>query len=849
MSTSINSQSNLAKIRAQQEAERKRREAAEAKRREEEARKKAEAEAKKKAEEKAKQEAAKKAEQAEKAEKAEKAKKTAKPEETAPSQKGAAEKLAETGIKKGIDKTIKKPAEPISPEDAKVEHKGIKEDLKKVKTPEDMKKVADKSKTLEERLKVTEDPRVDKEMRKEIKATTSEVKKANDAVTKLESSKKALEEGSPEEKANETAKLLGNPEEFQGAVKDLAALKDSPIAKTLEKDVKGIAEKADAKNLAKQLDKEPDLSKYPPEMAKNVAKLTQVNDPDLKQSISKVATGILNKEGGVKLEDVQKNPEKGKILSVLQTSDDPKVKDKLASTVEGWAKDSLTSNLKGKEKKEGVDEAMKGFKKEMEALAKDTGLGATLKDAAPKAVDASKEKIEETAKKGDGFLDAVGGFFGNVFDGVKATVEGTTDLLGGTIGLVGDVANKAVDLVGDGLNFTQDTLGKGAEGLIKFGGNVLGEGLEAVGADELAKDVKQGSEIAGKVVGDYFDVQGDVLNSFADGVGAALKGTTDGLEFIIKEPVQAIQGVATLGKAVVTGDTDTLKAVGKALWDEASINPQTGKFDIAYAGGYIAANVVPMLMTGGGSTAATGANATSKMAQVTGKVSKFANRVDQVFNTAKSVSNMDFLGAIDNAKALKAPLQATDDVARLARTKAFVKNPGQYTKNYAAHIKGNVKVGTAQLNRNIKGFMEGAENIIRNPKQALGDFTTQLGKDAKKTQLTGKIAFKSAVRGLKTRNPAEFQKAVEFMNKNPLVQGINNGLTRANSLMETIKNPLSPLTSRMEGAVNNAFNNNFTGVGQRIQEGMFDTLQTTAQQEELKDAPKKSEPKKEPATP
>jgi flagellar biosynthesis chaperone FliJ len=267
-----------------------------------------------------------------------------------------------------------------------------------------------------------------------------------------------------------------------------------------------------------------------------------------------------------------------------------------------------------------------------------------------------------------------------------------------------------------------------------------------------------------------------------------------------------------------------------------------------------------MLFTGGGSAAATGgnavakgataANATSKVSKLA-KVSNFANKLDQVFNVAKSLNSADFLGAIDNVKALKAPLQAADDVARLGKTKAFIKNPSKYAKNYANNIKGNVKIGTAQLERNIKGFMEGAENIVRNPKQAIDDFTTQLSKDTKKTQLTGKLAYKNFVKGMKSRKPEDFQKALEFMNKNPLVQGLNTGMTKANNLIETIKDPLKPLTSRLEGAVTNNFNNNFTGAGQRVQEGIFDTLQTTAQQEELKEEPKKekAEPKKEAVAP
>ncbi len=715
--------SDIARLRAMQEAKRKAEE--EAKRKAEaEAKRKAEEEAKRKAEEAAKkkaaEEAAKKARQAEEAKQAKESEKTG---------KGAAEDLADKGVKKAV----KKPVEPISPDEAKLEHKGIKDDLTKAKTPEDVTKVADRSKTLQGRLKVTEDPRIDKAMRQEIGKTDEAVQKAGKAVAKIDGSKKALE-GKPEERAAETARLLSHPDELRGAIKDLKAVKDSPVAKTLEKDVKAIAEKADSKALAQQLEKEPDLDKYPPEMGGNLAKLRQVDDPKLQKAIDKVAG---------------------------------------------------SGSEKGKEAK----------------------------------------KNAESSEKDGGFFDKVGDFFG----GAAKIVDQGVNLVGDAVGAVGKVAGKGVDLLGDGIDFVADTAGKVHGGGIKLAGNLIGEGLEALGAEELGKAVKQGSKEAGNFVEKAYDKVGDVGDSFVDGVGGAIKGTTDGLQFMIQEPTQAAKGIYTIGKAVATGDGETLKQIGKALTDEAFINPKTGKFDVAYGTGYIAANVVPMLVTGGGSSAATGANATSKMA----KVSNFAARADQVLDVARSLGNADFASAVNGVKAVKAPLAAADDVARLGRTKAFLKNPSQYTKNYANHIKGNVEVAQGQAKLNLKGLKEGAESVIRDPKQALSDAAQQLGKDAKKTQLTGKLAFKSAVRGLKTRDMAQFEKAVDFMNKNPLVQGINKGINQTNNAMDLLKNPLKPVTSRIEGAVNANFDS-FTGVGKRASEATFDTLQTTVEQQELK---------------
>ncbi|MNR94205.1 hypothetical protein D3C72_252780 [compost metagenome] len=828
----------LAAQRRAQEAARKaaeeaRRKAAEeaARKAAEEAKKKAAEEARKKAAEEAKKKAAEEAQKkaaAEKAEKANKADKAEKKDDTPEvSQKGAAEELTNRGLNKTLDKALKKPAKPIEPDEAKIEQKGVQDDISKAKTPEDVKKAADRSKTLNERIKATEDPRIDKKMRQEIGKTDDDLQKANKAVAKLESSQKALE-GSPEEKASETARLLSNPDEVKGAIKDLSVLKESPVAEKLEKDVKAIAEKADPEALSKQLDKEPDLSKYSPEMAGNLTKLRQAGDPKLNASIDKVATGVLNREGGLKLEDVKKNPALGQLVAPLQNSADPAVKGKVDSTVKAWAKESITENLKGKEKKEGAEAAVKGFQSEMADIANKTGLGAAIQAQGPQALEEAKGEIEDVAKKGMGFFEKLGSAVGDVVGGAVDFFDKGIDLVGEGVGFVGKTAGKAVDLLGDGIDFVADTTGKIQAAAIETTGHLVGEGLEALGAEDMGKAVKSGSKQAADIVKDVADQVGNVANSFVDGVGGALEGTTDGLQFIIQEPVQAAKGFYTIGKAVVTGDTDTLKAVGKALVDEAFVNPQTGKFDIAYGTGYVAANVIPMLVTGGGSSAATGANASSKFA----KVGTFAARADQVMDGARALQSLDVAGVVNSAKALKAPLAAGDDLARLGRTKAFLKNPKNYAQNYASHLKSNALVTKGQLRQTLQGLKETATNALQNPGQAAGDLAKQVSSNAKKTRLTTKLAAKSAVRGLKTRDMAQFQKAVEFMNKNPLVQGINSGITRGTKIAEIINDPLKPIADRFGTMVNKTFEN-YTRAGQRSVETVLDATQEAKQQQEL----------------
>jgi len=746
-----NSRANLAAQRRAQEAARKAAEEAARKRAEEaarkaaeEARKKAAEEAQKKAAEAARKKAAEEAQKRAAAERLEKATKADKPDKV--ESKGAADGPAkpnavEALANRGLNKAIKKPVEPIKPDEAKIEQKGIKDGISNAKTTEDVKKVADRSKTLNERLKVTDDPRIDKEMRKDVAKTDAEIQKADKAVTKLETSKKALE-GKPEERAAETARLLANPDEVKGAVKDLKALKDSPVAETLKKDVKTIAEKADPEALTQQLEKEPDLKKYAPEMGGSLAKLRQLDDPKLNAAIDKAT-----------------------------------------------AKESSNESAK-------------------------------------------TEKSEEAPKE-KGFFGKVGDFFGDVASDTAKIVDKGVNLVGEGVGFVGKTAGKAVDLLGDGIDFVADTAGKAQSTVIKTTGHLVGEGLEALGAESLGKSVKDNSKTAAKMVEDAADKVGNVANSFVDGVGGALEGTADGVQFIIQEPVQAAKGFYTIGKAAVTGDTDTLKAVGKAMVDEAFVNPSTGKFDIAYGTGYIAANVVPMLATGGGSAAATGANAGSKMA----KVGAFASRADQVMDGARALQSLDVAGVVNTAKALKAPLAAGDDVARLARTKAFIKNPKNYAQNYASHLKSNAVVAKGTLRQNVQNLKASATNVIQNPGQVASDLVQQTASNAKKSQLTGKLAAKSVYRGIKNRDMAQIEKAVEFMNKNPLVQGLNNGMNRATAIADTINNPLKPLNDRFGTLVNNNIGS-YTRAGQGGVEAALDVSQMVDQEKKLQEASK-----------
>lgn len=830
---------------AQARAEAQRRAAEEARRKAaEEARRKAAEEARKKAQEaaakKAAEEASKKAREAA-------AKKAAEELGSSKSENRNFLQRLTDGPREALAKSF---VQKVSAEEAKAEHQAIREDLKNAKTPEDVAKATDRAQVLQGRLSVSDDPKITLELRQNVEQTRNRLERAGAAVEQLEQAKAELS-GTPEERANATARLLSNPEEFQKAVADLAPLAESPVIGPMRKTVNAIADKADPAALASQLQQQPDLSQYPPEMAENLVTLRQLPDPQMQAALDAVGENLL--ERGVSYQQVQDNPTLGKLLAPLQNSSDPAVREKLAETVQGWAEESISRNLEGKKKKEGVEEAMEAFKGEMTELAKETGLGPTIQQVGPEAVEARKDDIEDTAKKGRSIFEKIGGVFGDVLGGIGDFFDKGFDVVGDVVGAVGDVAGKGVDLLGDGVNLATDGMGKLYGGAIRGAGSLAANGLDLAGADGLAKNVRESSQAAGDFVENAADKVGDVQNSFVDGVGGAVKGTTDGLKFIAQNPTQAAQGIYMVGKAAVTGDTETLKMMGKAIADEAFINPKTGKFDIAYGTGYIAANVVPMLVTGGGSGAVTGANAATKGAQAAttaaraggaanaasraGRLSNFAARTDQLLDTARAVTELDVGGIAKGVGNLTSDVaRGGDDAARLSRARAFADNPREYVSNYANHLRGEARTAQAQASRTARSVRDGIADAARNPGQAWDNLTSQAGKTAKRAKLYTKLAGKEALRGLKTRDLDHFKKAIEYMSRNPVVQGLGTAIDRGSKVADMIDNPLKPILGRFEDGITRNFEG-LSRVQQRGTEVAMDSLQgITEQQQQQKPA-------------
>lgn len=374
------------------------------------------------------------------------------------------------------------------------------------------------------------------------------------------------------------------------------------------------ADEATAKfqQIAAQLEREPDLKKYPPEALETFAMLRGAGSPELQRALDKVAAGVFNAPG-FKVEDLKANPA---LAHLVGQSGDPKVQEKLQQKITEYAKQRLDGHLDGKEGEDGVKKATEAFQDDLVKLAEATGLGAQIQKAAEEAPKALEGKIEDTIDKGKNIFEkiggAIGGFVSDVFGGIGHAIESA-------VGAVGDVAEGAFKVAGKVATAPLD---------------LAAAGLNAVGLEGAAKVVDQ---VDDAVEGAYGFV-GKQVNNFTDGAGAALGGTVTGVGAVIADPIGTVKGIAHLAT-----HPEDLPKVGKALWDEAT------KGGAAYAIGYIAGNLAPTLLSGG-STA--GASLSARVGAIAGKSrlvttglavvkgSKVGQVASKVFQGARFVKNL-----------------------------------------------------------------------------------------------------------------------------------------------------------------------------------------------------------------
>lgn len=375
-------------------------------------------------------------------------------------------------------------------------------------------------------------------------------------------------DGPPAQAAQAIAGLLGDPRKFADAAKALAALKGTPAGDRAKAMLDQIAQRATPAALASKLG-QVDPKALPREALTDLARLRAVADPALQAALDGVAMKLLP---GLTPDQLKADEALATLVAPLGQSADPAARGAIEKAVKGWTEAAFAKAMAGKEGPEGVEKGLKAFQDEVVAIAKATGLGAQLEGAANAVMKAKEGAIEEAVDKGKSLWDRITGGISGMIDGIA--------------GGLGKALKFVTDGVGKVANFAIDVTGKVATA----GLDLTAAALDAFGADGAAKAVRE----ADALVEGAIDAVGDQVQLFAEGVGSAFRDTVVGIGSTIAHPIETVKGIAHL----VTHPGEIPK-VAKALWDTAT------EKGAAYAVGYVAGNLLPMVLSGGSSSGGT----------------------------------------------------------------------------------------------------------------------------------------------------------------------------------------------------------------------------------------------------
>lgn len=351
------------------------------------------------------------------------------------------------------ERVVAAAAGPTTPEGVKRDTEALKVGLADAKTPEDLKALNAQAVRLQAQTDVSTDPAVHGQLA-EVRALTDRIERANTGAEQLAGFQRDLASTDPAVRANAQAALLSRPKELTDAVRGVAGIAESPVAGSLKRLALGLAGKIDPQALAKQLQAEPDLAKYPADMTRNLLALRAKQDPTLDAALDKVGARLLadatdgQGDNPLSYDKLKANPDLLRLVGPLQQSADPAVKAQFDKVVADWGKSILKTSLDGEDKgKDGTERAFGKFQDEMLGLA---GMGLdpdTVAKATASTLEQNKGMIEDHCKTGGGgILGTVGGWFKDAAGWIADKVG---DIVGFVKDKVGDIAKKAAEFFYD----------------------------------------------------------------------------------------------------------------------------------------------------------------------------------------------------------------------------------------------------------------------------------------------------------------------------------------------------------------------------------------------------------------
>lgn len=651
----------------------------------------------------------------------------------------------------------------ITAQEAQDRLAGLRQEMKAAEKPADLRKIADEANKLDGLL--TQNVSYGREGLSDINDQSTKFSdKLNAAVTamdNLDAAHKALKGEDPAARAAAAAKLLAHPEEFEQDLQALGKVGGPAVGAYAEK-VEGILKEATPATIAEGLEANPFINEYPAGFGKDLAALPEI--PELEGPIARSAD--LAVSGAASIDDLSADQV---AVAAAAALDSDTVRSDLSKLVQADVDKMVDARLDAAHGEDELKRAIDGIMKDAERMVGEhPGLGELIAKATENKLTASKDRMNDIANEGKNVFQKIGDFFGGMWDGVKGGLGKLAEIGSAGVGFVTGKATQALEWTGHAAGAVTGTaarLAGAANGfLTEHAGKALAFGLDKAGADGAARFVSDKSAALATFQRDYGAALGDSLQSFGDGLGKGLGGITSGVGFLIQHPVQSVKGLADMvshlpgvtdPKALMSagaaalqgknpmealakdfkGDMEYWKGVGTALFDEG-FRDKSGKIDVAQGGGYVAGNLLPILLTGGGAAATKGAQA-AKAADTAADAAKVADVLS------------DGARAADVAADASTGVRAIQDVKHVAKAGAddlakAVKNPELGLSDYAGIAKGTAR----EAGGRVKEFFGDVRSVPDEFKNSFGAWKSKVGEAFGKENLGQEWqAFRDGLKG------------------------------------------------------------------------------------------------------
>ena len=256
-------------------------------------------------------------------------------------------------------------------------------------------------------------------------------------------------------------------------------------------------------------------------------------------------------------------------------------------------KESLDEHLEGRKGDSELESAQERISSDLESLAlENPALAESIQSQAESKFEEYSDKFTEVGRADDNWLQkTTHAVTGGVRDGVSFVTDGF---------------RKAVDVGANIATYGNRIAGDIGNLVIDSAGQVAGAGLDALGAEGVADNVRNGADKVGDAIDSGANFLADQQGNFINGLGESVAGGVDGVVQTVTDPLGTVKGIAAVVK-----DPSLLVDAYKQKIEEQGV---------AGVAGELVGDVAIGFLTGGGTGASKGASIAGKIGGTLDKV-------------------------------------------------------------------------------------------------------------------------------------------------------------------------------------------------------------------------------------